>query len=123
VLLSAIDPEDALHRPAAEALIKREHEAFVIPAIVFTEVMVGALRLGDRSARQLEESIDDIISQVYPIDRELALAAAAIRARRRSIRAPDALVLATGWLLDAEVLTADKAWRGEPGRVTVVEAS
>ncbi|GAB3222545.1 hypothetical protein GCM10027447_09530 [Glycomyces halotolerans] len=65
--------------------------------------------------------VDDLASQVYPIDREVARAAAAIRAGRGGVRLPDALVLATGGILDAEVLTADKRWGAEPGRVTVLE--
>jgi PIN domain nuclease of toxin-antitoxin system len=65
--------------------------------------------------------VDELASTVQPIDRGIAREAAAIRARRSGIRLPDALVLATGVVLGAEVLTADKRWRDEPGRVAVLE--
>lgn len=122
VLLGHLDTEDALHQASREALEQREKAEFVIPASVFAEVMVGARRLGDRTAKRLEQTIDDLVAEVHPIDREVAWATAGVRARRKEIRLPDALVLATGEVLDAEVLTADKRWKNEPGHVTVIEA-
>ncbi|WP_205324862.1 PIN domain-containing protein [Glycomyces sp. YM15] len=122
VLLGHLDAEDALHHASSGALEQRAKAEFVIPASVFAEVMVGARKLGDRTAKRLEETIDDLVTEIYPIDREVAWATAGIRARRKEIRLPDALVLATGEVLDAEVLTADKRWRNEPGHVTVIEA-
>jgi len=120
VLLGLLDAQDALHQASVEALDRREKSAFVVPASAFAEVMVGARRLGERTAQRLEETIDDLVSEVYPIDRKVAWATAGIRARRKEIRLPDALVIATGEVLDAEVLTGDKRWQGEPGRVTVI---
>lgn len=122
VLLGVADADDALHLASVAALRERQQEDFVVPASVFAEIMVGALRLGERTAQRIEDMVDDLASTVQPIDREIAREAAAIRARRPGIRLPDALVLATGAVLDAEVLTADKRWREEPGRVTVLEA-
>jgi predicted nucleic acid-binding protein len=121
VLLGLADATDALHAASVAALREREESEFIIPASVFAEIMVGALRLGERTAQRIEDMVDAIASAVQPIDRRIALEAAAIRARRTSIRLPDALVLATGAVLEAEVLTADKRWRDEPGHVTVLE--
>jgi predicted nucleic acid-binding protein len=121
VLLGYGDPRDRLHHASLAALLKREQESLVIPVSVLSEVLVGAFKLGDRTAARMEEAINDLVSEVRPIDREIAVTAAAIRARRSSIRLPDALVLATGAVLDAEVLTGDKRWKGEPGQITVLE--
>lgn len=122
VLLGLADATDALHAASVAALRARQESEFVVPAGVFAEIMVGALRQGERTAQRIEAMVDDIASTVQPIDRGIAREAAAIRARRTSIRLPDALVLATGTVLDAEVLTGDKRWREEPGHVTVLEA-
>ncbi|HEU5127135.1 MAG TPA: PIN domain-containing protein [Glycomyces sp.] len=120
VLLGLADPLDALHRSAAEALNDRRDMEFIVPASVFAEIMVGAVKLGKRTADHVEAMVDDLATDIYPIDREVARAAASIRARRTGIRLPDALVLATGTVLHAEVLTGDKRWAGEPGRVAVL---
>jgi PIN domain nuclease of toxin-antitoxin system len=122
VLLGLADSSDALHDAAKEALRVRHNQTKVVPAVVFAEIMVRALGFGDRTAERIEHMVDQLASEVHPIDREIARAAAEIRARRSSLLLPDALVLATGQVLDAEVLTADKAWKGEPGRITVLEA-
>ena len=120
VLLGLADPRDALHHRAVEALRDRHGRDLIVPASVFAEIMVGAIRFGEHAAKRVEAMVDDLATEVYPINREVARAAATIRARRNSIRFPDALVLATGAVLDAEVLTGDKRWRDEPGRVTVI---
>jgi predicted nucleic acid-binding protein len=61
------------------------------------------------------------VDVVHPIDRRIAKVAAALRAGHRSIRLPDALVLATGRATDASaILTADAGWRSVDRRVQVV---
>jgi predicted nucleic acid-binding protein len=121
VLLGLADATDALHTASVAALRERQEMEFIVPASVFAEIMVGAMRLGERTAQRIEDMVDELASTVQPIDRGIAREAAAIRARRSGIRLPDALVLATGVVLGAEVLTADKRWRDEPGRVAVLE--
>jgi predicted nucleic acid-binding protein len=117
VVLGLGSPEDRLHHASVAALAEREHLDLVLPVSVFSEVLLGAFRLGERTAVRMEEMIDGLVAEIRPIGR----AAAMIRARRKSVRLPDALVLATGVVLDAEVLTGDNRWRDEPGHVTVIE--
>lgn len=121
VLIGLADASDALHTAAADALRERHDLDKVVPASAFAEIMVRAFGFGDRTAERIEKMVDELASEVHPIDREIARAAAAIRSRRSAILLPDALILATGQVLDAEILTADKAWKGEPGRITVLE--
>lgn len=121
VVLGMLNPEDSLHLAASDAVLMREYQEFVIPTMVLAEVLVGASRMGGGLAEKIEEAIDDFASEIFPADLEVAQAAVEILLRRPSLQAPDAFVLATGRILDAEVLTADKAWRGEPGHVTVIE--
>ena len=48
---------------------------------------------------------------VEPLDLEIAMLAAAVRARHRSIKLPDALVIATASHIDADhLITTDRKW-------------
>jgi predicted nucleic acid-binding protein len=126
VLLAVVDPHDALHEPAAEAVrdAYRRGEAFMIPTTVLAEVLVGASRQGTEVAAALESRIDKLVAEVRPIDRDVARSAAELRARSSSIKLPDALVIATGRVVDAvTVLTADKRWSGVDPRVRVIGIS
>jgi predicted nucleic acid-binding protein len=123
VLLAVLDPHDALHVPAATA-VREAYDTgatFVLPATVLAEVLVGASRQGGEVAAAVESRIDAFVSDVRSIDRAVARSAARVRASHPSIKLPDALVIATGRMVDAEsVLTADKRWDGVDARVRVV---
>jgi len=55
------------------------------------------------------------------IDDDVAMAAAQLRAQHRSLRLPDALVIATGIVDDASViLTGDARWDGIDERVQLL---
>jgi len=92
-----------------------------LPASAFAEVLVGASRLGGEAIRRTEAFVDSVVEVVHPIDRDVAKVAAALRAGHRSLRLPDALVIAVGRVTDASaILTADTTWRGIDRRVRVV---
>jgi predicted nucleic acid-binding protein len=126
VLLAVLDPGDALHVPAAAAVREAygAGEQFVLPATVLAEVLVGASRQGAEVVAALESRIDVLVSEVREIDRAVARNAARLRAAHPSIKLPDALVIATGQVVDAaSVLTGDKRWDGVDARVRVVGLS
>ncbi|HEV2953038.1 MAG TPA: PIN domain-containing protein, partial [Candidatus Dormibacteraeota bacterium] len=80
-----------------------------------------ASRLGPGAVGQTEAFVDAIVDQVHNIDRDAAKAAAKIRAEHRSIRLPDALVLAVGKVTNATaVVTADEKWARVDPRVQVI---
>jgi hypothetical protein len=59
--------------------------------------------------------------RVEPLTATMARRAAALRARHPALRLPDALVLATGELLDAAaILTAARAWARVSLRARVI---
>jgi predicted nucleic acid-binding protein len=123
VLLGALDPQDLMHGAARQAILDRRKagHTFAIPTSVLTESLVGASRLGEDTARRAEAAIDILVSVVMPLDREIARAAAAVRAAAPGIRLPDAIVMATGRALGATaVLTGDKRWLGVDPRVELV---
>lgn len=123
VLLGVLDPGDALHVGARDAL-RAERDAgrsLVIPASVFAETLVGAHRQGPAVARRVTEALDVLVDDVIPICRDIADEAARLRAEVPAVRLPDALVIATGRHTDAvTVLTGDKRWRGVDSRIQLV---
>jgi predicted nucleic acid-binding protein len=123
VVLALLDPQDALHEAAIDAL--RAHRAkkvrFVLPASVFAEVLVGVARLGDEALDQRRNQIVAAFGPPVALDEPVAVAAARLRAKHRSLRLPDAVVLATAQVLDAQaVLTGDKRWDRIDSRVRLV---
>jgi len=55
--------------------------------------------------------VDRVPIDIAPLDAEIAVAAAALRARHRSLKLPDALVIATAGHLDADhLVTTDRNW-------------
>jgi len=111
VLIAFVDPGDPHHEPAVEALTRRASEDFVLPASAYAESMVGPHRHSSRAVARLDRVLDDLPVHIEPLTRRIARLAAALRASHRSLKLPDALVIATGESLQAaEILTADRAW-------------
>lgn len=126
VVLALLDPEDALYDAAAGAV--RRHRAagarFAIPASVLAELLVGAARMGDDELDLRRHLVVAAFGPPVPIDESVAVSAARIRAAHRSLRLPDALVLATADVVGAEaVLTGDKRWTPVDSRVQVLDPS
>lgn len=122
VLLGLLDSRDA-HHDAARRVIAAAVDAgdsVVLPASVLAEVLVAAARQGPEIRNAAEKRLLATVDRLHPIDRDVAVHAADIRARHPSIRLPDALVVATGRAVDGRVLTADKGWSSVDGRVEVV---
>lgn len=123
VVLALLDPEDALHSPAATA-VRRCHAAgdrLALPAVVLAELLVGAARRGEDELRTRHHQITAAFGSPVPVDAAVAVAAASLRARHRSLRMPDALVLATAEVTAAEVvLTGDKQWAALDPRVELI---
>ena len=123
VLLGVLDPGDAHHAASVQSLrsARSGGRQIQLPASAFAEVLVGASRLGADAIKRTEAFVDSVVDLVYPIDRDVAKNAAALRAGHKSLRLPDALVLAVGRVTAASaILTADARWRSVDRRVQVV---
>jgi predicted nucleic acid-binding protein len=95
VVVGFLDSKDALHKAADSAVrdtIPRER--LLVSAVTYAEVLTGA-RLGHHDEQQVKGFFDDLISDVLPVERNVADMAADLRSRRKSLRMPDALILAT----------------------------
>lgn len=117
VLIAFLDPDDAHHDHAVKALSVRGHE-LALPASAYAEALVHPHEQGPAAVAHVRSLLDELPIRVEPIDRDIAERAAELRAH---VRLPDALVLATGEVLGADiVLTADERWREISRRVRVI---
>jgi len=119
VVIGYLDSGDSYHALSVMVMRESAGEELHLPASAYAEVMVGAHRAG--IADDVRERIDELELLIDPIDRAMADAAASLRARHRSLRLPDALLLAAADQLDGEVITTDRAMgRMDPERVRVL---
>ncbi|HEX5492959.1 MAG TPA: PIN domain-containing protein [Mycobacteriales bacterium] len=123
VVLALLDPDDVLHASSAGAVRqwRDSSDGFLLPAVVLAEVLVGAARGGAAELATRRDLIVDAFGAPYPVDEEVAVAAARRRAGHRSLRLPDALVIATADVAGATaILTGDKRWHRIDARIQII---
>jgi predicted nucleic acid-binding protein len=121
-LIAFLRQADAHHVAAVDTLgsLRREHR-FAVPSVTYAELLVEPIRRGEAAAQRLRRFVTDLAIEIVPVDRALAEAAATVRARRTSIRMPDALVLALAEAREAVcVVTADRRWGKQAVPVVVL---
>jgi predicted nucleic acid-binding protein len=123
VLLALLDVDDALR--AAVVDVVTDHHAqggqFQVPASVLAEVLVAESRRGRSEVDRRRQTIRHLFGPTRVVDDDIAVVAAALRAEHKSLRLPDALVISTGIVDDADaVLTADKRWTKVDKRIQVI---
>lgn len=115
---------DAHHDLVVREIVsaRRRGDWFVLPATVLSEVMVGRLRRDPASAAERHRRTVRRFGPVRVVDEDIAIEAARLRAAQRALRLPDALVIATGIIDDADaVLTCDARWADVDERVRVLQ--
>jgi predicted nucleic acid-binding protein len=87
-------------------------DRMVVPASAYAELLVGPMRRGPEAVATVDDFLAALPAEVVPLGREVARAAAELRARHPGrLRLPDAFVLGTAIELGADlVLTADRRW-------------
>ncbi len=121
VLVALLDADDALHEPAASALAQAwdAGEELLVPSLAYGETLVRPLERGGETLTRADAFFAS--QTIVPIDRAEAREAARLRGLHRPwLRMPDALVLATGLLRDATILTGDARWTNVSSRAMVV---
>ena len=107
IVIAALDTADANHAAAVAALREHASDDLRLPASALAEALVAPCRQGIVS--EVRRTIASLGFVVQPLDEEIAVRAAAVRAQHRDVRLPDALVAATGDALEAGViLTTDR---------------
>jgi predicted nucleic acid-binding protein len=123
VVIAFLDPDDALHEAAAAALAEHQHDELLIPLSVYAEILVAPYRKGAEAVAEVEAFLADFAVRIEMMTPAIARAAARLRSESRSLRLPDALVLATADEVEADgVLTGDESWAGISHRVTLLRA-
>ena len=123
IVIAFLDPDDALHEAAVQSLADCQHDELIVPASAYAEMLVGPYRSGAKAVAEIELFFADFAIRIEPITVTIARAAARLRGRSKSLRLPDALVLATADELGAEmVLTGDASWARSSRRVKVLRA-
>lgn len=112
-----LDRNDALH-DAADTVIRDlvRDQRLLVSAVTYAEVLTGA-RLGHHDEDQVRGFFSGLISEVLPVDMAVAEQAAELRSRRKSLRMPDALILATAEICPEVdlVVTGDSEAAKAPG--------
>src|SRR2546428_547383 len=86
-----------------------------------TTIPVAALRrAGLKPGDERRGDAADVGIRIEPLNEQIAERAARLRAHHRTLRLPDALVLATADALDATALTCDRSWARLSRRARVV---
>jgi predicted nucleic acid-binding protein len=119
VLIAHFDGRDSLHATAEAALRSHAADDLVLPASAYAEALVVPTRHGRLAA--MRSHIQALSISIEPLGTQIAERAAEIRAQHRSLRLPDALVIATGDELGADVvLTGDRRWQRVARRIRVL---
>jgi predicted nucleic acid-binding protein len=121
-IIAFLDPGDALHHVAIDALAEHQHDDLLIPLTVYAEILVGPYRRGAQAVAEIEAFVRDFAIRIDAMSPAIARAAARLRSQSRGLRLPDALVLATADERAADVvLTGDDSWAGISSRVVLIQ--
>ena len=96
VLIGFLNAEDAHHGAATKAIgdALSENQTLAMSASALAEILVGPSRSGAKAVEVVRNMVATLPIEVVPIGDEIAVTAAELRARHRSLRLPDALVIA-----------------------------
>jgi predicted nucleic acid-binding protein len=111
IVIAVLNHHDALHQAARRSLLAaRDRHALAISALSYAEILLGPLRAGDDAV----EIVERFAAQTSILDMSAPIARLAAELRAlRSLKLPDAVILATGlWHRADVILTGDVRWKG-----------
>lgn len=114
VLIGFLDSADAHHEAARDAFESAAEigDTIALPASAFAEGLVAPVRRGDEAVLAVRSFVERFPINVIPLDDVIAEAAARLRGRLgQRLRLPDALVIATAQVIEADrLITTDHRW-------------
>lgn len=106
-----LDRDDVFHA-AVDTRIRElaGRDKLIVSVITYAELLTGA-GLAHHDQTAVRGFFADLVDEVHDVDRSVAERAAELRVARPSLRMPDALILATADLRQADlVITGDHRW-------------
>jgi predicted nucleic acid-binding protein len=90
-----LDRDDALHVTADAAIrdLVTERHRLLASVVTFAEILTGA-HLFHHDEQKVRGFFADLVSEILPVESATAERAAELRSRHRTLRMPDALILA-----------------------------
>ena len=113
VIIGFLDADDSHHDTAHAALSNAlDHgDQLFMAASALAECLVGPARRSQQAIELVRTVIDRLPVSVVDLDTEIATRAATLRARHRTLKLPDALVIATATTSGADqLITTDRKW-------------
>jgi len=111
IVIAALNRHDTLHQPASRAVLaERDRHVLAMSALTYAELLVGPLRTGPEAVEVVERFAAQ--TRILDVSASIGRLAAELRATR-SLKLPDAVIVATGLRHEADViLTGDARWKG-----------
>ncbi len=113
VIIGFLDGDDAHHAAARTVLSEAlgRNDRLSMAASAFAECLVGPARQGAKQIEIVSSVIDRLPVSVVDLNTEIAIQAAVLRSAHRSLRLPDALVIATAAHSGADrLISTDRRW-------------
>ncbi|MGB3411959.1 MAG: PIN domain-containing protein [Microthrixaceae bacterium] len=113
VVIGFLDASDAHHVKAKASLTQAiaNGDQLAMAASAFAECLVGPARRSDEAIQVVRRAFDRLPIQIVDLNPLIAVEAARLRSQHRSLRLPDALVIATSVVASADrLVTADGRW-------------
>lgn len=114
VVIGYFEPADAHYETTYRALVevRGRGDQIVLPASAYAEGIVYPLRQGPEQTETFREFVRGFPMEIVELDEEIAEAAARLRADHGTrLPLPDALVIATAQVIEADTLiTTDRGW-------------
>jgi predicted nucleic acid-binding protein len=113
VIIAFLDGDDIHHDAARSAISNALDTAdrLSIAASALADCLVGPARRSTKAIELVRAVVHRLPVAVVHLDEEIATQAAMLRARHRSLKLPDALVIATAEHSNADrLITTDRKW-------------
>ncbi len=113
VIIGFLDSADAHHAAATASLARAldDGDGLAMAASAYAECLVGPARRSEQAIQIVKDTFDRLPIEIVDLSPAIAMEAARLRARHRSLRLPDALVIATSITARVDQLvTTDGRW-------------
>ncbi len=109
-VMGFLDAVDLLHAVADRAVREAAAEHLLAVSVVTVAELLTGAKLGHHEDRLVRSFFARSIARRMPLDEPAAERAAELRAADRTLRMPDALILATADLNADVAITGDRQW-------------